>query len=295
MSDARPGRAASRVTLVTVTFNSEAVLPAMLASVPAGAAVVVVDNASSAPAALGAAARALGAQWIQNPVNEGFGRACNRGARRASTEFLLFLNPDACLRPETLVELVAAADRHPKACAFNPRIEGVDGSPFFKRKSDLLPRKRWMNRASPRADQVVSVLSGAALFVRRAAFEQIGGFDPNLFLFYEDDDLSMRLAATCGDLMHVPGAVVRHIGAASSGGSAAITSLKAWHMGFSLIYTARKHSRGWMIPGALISSAFKLALPPTWFRPLKRRKHLAFLRGAFSALWGRSAMQRVQT
>ncbi|MFN6951802.1 MAG: glycosyltransferase, partial [Albidovulum sp.] len=126
-----PPSAASRVTIVTVSYNSLHVLPRMLDSVPEGASVVIVDNASDAPEPLAELCRTHGARLIRNSRNLGFGVACNLGAAGAQTEFLLFLNPDAALMPDALDQLVAAADRYPKASAMNPRIADDDG-PFFK-------------------------------------------------------------------------------------------------------------------------------------------------------------------
>ena len=128
-----------RVTVISVCFNSMAVLPAMLASLPEGTSAVIVDNASTDPSAVAEVAASHCAKLIRNTDNKGFGIACNQGAAEALTEFLLFLNPDASLGPGALEALVAAAIRHPDAVAMNPRIEEADGSPDFKRGSALRP------------------------------------------------------------------------------------------------------------------------------------------------------------
>ena len=55
------------------------------------------------------------------------------------TELLLFLNPDTILKPNAIDAMLAAVDAFPNAVAFNPRIVSSSGTPFFKRKSHLLP------------------------------------------------------------------------------------------------------------------------------------------------------------
>ena len=201
--------APERVTVVTVAHNSLAVLPKMLASVPRGSTAIVVDNASRDAAALADLARTHGAQLIRNEDNCGFGPACNIGAAEALSEFVLFLNPDARLGDGAIEALVAAADAHPEAVAFNPAITDGKGRPYFKRGSVLLPASARLPAGWPDADREVPVLTGAAFFVRRAAFEAVGGFDPAIFLYHEDDDLALRLK-TVGSLMFVHGARVTH-------------------------------------------------------------------------------------
>lgn len=281
-----PLSAASRVTIVSVSYNSLHVLPRMLASVPDGARVVIVDNASNDPAALADLCDAHHARLVRNPRNLGFGVACNAGAEGATTEFLLFLNPDAVLMPDTLDRLVAAADRYPRASAMNPRIAENDGSAFFKRKSYLMPRAEWMPRGWPEADCEVPVLSGAALFVRRDAYEAVGGFDPDIFLFHEDDDLTLRLKAECGPLMFIREAAVRHGGGSSSARSAEVAALKAWHMGHSRVYAARKHHQPWARSRALLQAALQLVSPVVLFSRRKRAKQVSLLRGIVHASLG---------
>ncbi|OIQ71877.1 N-acetylglucosaminyl-diphospho-decaprenol L-rhamnosyltransferase [mine drainage metagenome] len=274
----------ARVTIISVTFNSMAVLPAMLASVPAGAQVVIVDNSTTQAAETAALADRHGARLIANAKNLGFGVACNQGAAVADTEFLLFLNPDATLAPDTLIELVAAAERFPRASAMNPRIAEADGSASFKRHSHLMRRAERMARGWPTSDTEVTVLSGAALFVRRVDFEAVGGFDPAIFLYHEDDDLSRRLRAERGPIMFVRGALVTHIGGASSARNAEVAALKAWHMGRSRVYSVRKHNMPVPFLSSLHSALRQLLSLSVLLSPRKRAKQWAFLRGVLSTL-----------
>ena len=285
----------SCVTIVTVSYNSLHVLPQMLGSVPKGTPVVVVDNASSDEESLADLCAAHGARLIRNKQNRGFGVACNTGAAAARTEFLLFLNPDARLTTGCLERLVKAATEHPKTSAMNPRMAEPDGSPFFKRKSYLMPRSEWMPRGWPDRDREVSVLSGAALFVRRRAFEAVGGFDPAIFLFHEDDDLALRLRAQCGPLMFIRDALVQHGGGSSSARNAEIAALKAWHMGHSRVYAARKHHQSFARSRALTQALLQLISPVVVFSRRKRAKQFALLRGIIHASLGGTSTTGLRT
>ena len=276
-----------RTTIVSVCYNSTAVLPAMLASVPPGVAIVLVDNASVDHPTLARLASAAGAAVVDNHRNLGFGVACNQGAAIAKTEFILFLNPDTQVDPQALAHLEAAMDNYPKTSAMNPRLTDGTGRPYFKRRSVLLPRSRWVAKGWPEQDCEVPVLSGAALMVRRTAFELVGGFDSKIFLYHEDDDLSLRLAKTCGPLMFIRAASVHHMEGRSTVRSAQSAALKARHMGWSRVYAARKHGRPLALTRALAGAVGQLISPATMLSRRKRAKHLAFLWGVLSAACGR--------
>lgn len=268
-----------RVTVVTVTYNSGRILPDMLASLPKAVPVLVVDNGSDDADLVAKIARSAGARFVGNKANLGFGRACNLGAGLAKTEFVFFVNPDVTLHSDAVEELLLAADRYPSASAFNPAMDSKRGREMFRRSSVLVPRNEWMQRGWPRGDSEVVVLSGAALLVRKACFDLVGGFDINIFLYHEDDDLSLRLRKKCGPVMFIRAARVRHSSGRSSPRTADIAALKAWHMGQSRVYVARKHDVPRAFHGALASAFLQIISPLTVLSVRKRAKHIAFLKG----------------
>ncbi|MEQ8258560.1 MAG: glycosyltransferase family 2 protein [Roseovarius confluentis] len=278
--------AEDRVTIVTVAYNSTGVLPDMLASVPQGTPVVIVDNASDDRDRLQriVAARQDTTRLVENERNLGFGAGCNKGAEQANTEFLLFLNPDTALGPDTLQKLIDAAERHSDASAFNPRILDEAGTAVVKRRTDLVDRSKWLPKHELTKDTVVPVLSGAALFVRRRAFEAVGGFDSGIFLFFEDDDLSLRLSRSRGHLVYVADAVVHHAGGASSGGSLKSERIKNWHWGYSQIYTTRKHGMRGNCYAAILKTGIRALSPATIFSSRRRQKYFARFSGMIAAL-----------
>jgi len=277
-------KAHERVTIVTVSYNSLTMLSGMLNSLDAGQPVVIVENGPNDHAEVAALAAQCGARPIINDQNEGFGPACNRGAAVATTEFLLFLNPDTRLDGGALSALVAAADTFPHTVAFNPMLTDERGKSGFKRRSVLLPKSAWMKREEPSEPTVVPVLSGAAFFVRRADFEAVGGFDPRIFLYHEDDDLALRLRAERGGLMVVPAAKVMHAAGQSTKRSPAIAALKAFHMGRSRVYTVRKHGVAYGRTRALTQGMLAAIAPDAWLSSRRRAKSWSFLKGVLAEL-----------
>ena len=230
---------ASDVTVVIVSYNSAVVLAEAIASVPDGVPVVVVDN-DSADASVDVARKAGGA-IVKAGGNLGFGTGCNLGARAATTSFVLFLNPDARLLPETLPALLAEAKTHRDAVAFGPAILDDSGAPEVPRARTLLDDGPATMDAVPDTSCTVGFLSGACLLVRREAFEAIGGFDEAIFLYLEDDDLCLRLRNAGGTLRYVPEARVVHYQGTSSPPSRASLTLRNHHTMASHVYLAKKH------------------------------------------------------
>lgn len=273
----------NRTSVISVCFNSSTVLESLLRTIPTSTPIILVDNGSSDLAITKSLAEAYNALLISNPINSGFGSACNQGASLCKSEFLFFINPDSTLDPSTIALLESAADTHPKASCFSPRILNSNGKDSFKRRSCLLKPEQIMPRGTPLQASEVPVLSGAALFARKKAFDQIGGFDPNIFLYHEDDDISIRLREQVGQAWIIPESQVVHLSGRSSGRSAAITALKAWHMGRSLVYTTTKHRIKHAYRKALFSALRQLLSPATILSKRKFWKHRAFLQGVLSA------------
>lgn len=279
------------VSVVIVSYNSSDVLPDALRSIPRGIPVWVVDNGGEDAEALERLSIQYGFSLIRSDRNIGFGRACNLGCRNVDTEFVFFLNPDAVLAERAIEALVEAARRYPDAVAFNPLIELGPDRFLRKRKCRILPRRALAEVQSLpfEQDATLPVLSGAALMVRKAAFDAIGGFDPQIFLYFEDDDLSVRLRAAEGQLKRVAGAKVLHVGGQSSGASHSVMKIKNFQWARARVYVTRKHGMRFPLLGAL-SEAIRALRIRTRFgevQPLSVR--LSLLWGALSSVFDNGA------
>lgn len=270
------------ITAITVIYNSAAVLPGLVDSLPPGLPLIVVDNGPDD--GMRDWARARGLTVIVSPENLGFGRGCNLGAAGAESEFVLFINPDARLEPDAIGHLLDAAHRNPDAAAFGPVLIAHDGKPRYKRKSYLLPHQPKPPRDPGPTDRPVGVLSGAVLMVRRAAFVAVGGFDSAIFLYFEDDDLSLRLTQTAGPLILVPSARAHHDNGHSSPPSNALSQFKGRHWARSRIQAGRKHGLPLPWLSGLWDGISHTLSPRSWHDAAHRHEGLGRVKGALS-LW----------
>ncbi len=268
------------VSVVLVTYDSAEVIGAALASLGDGVEVIVVDNASRDRTV--EVARAAGARVIICDENKGFGTACNIGARATARPLLLFFNPDATVHADTLARLTAAMDRNSDWVAANPRILSPSGKQFFRQATRLEPEIGRRRDRLPQADREIRVLSGSALLVRRPIFDAVGGFDERIFLYCEDDDLSLRLAPL-GKLGYVHDAVIEHIGGASSPDSPAMVHFKAYHLMRSTRYATHKHGMRHPRLARTALSLWRYGLAAATFNDKEKAKHGGYLRALFES------------
>lgn len=283
-----------RVSVVTVTHHSAAVVAACLASVAGAGEIIVVDNASDDDTVAIVKRAAPKAQVIYNPVGLGFGNGCNCGLAVAEREFLLLINPDAELEPGALEELVAAAERYPTAGILGPAILNPDGTVEPSHDDGLFERRPRGAETVPDGDLCAAYLSGAVLLVRKRALDEVGHFDPAIFLYYEDDDLCYRFRAKGWSLVRVAAARVRHIGGGSIGSGWDRQWEKYWHMSWSRLYIEEKyHGRAAMRRIAWPNVARFGAKSLGYLVVLNRKKlwrDLARLGGTAAYLLGRPAL-----
>ncbi|MBW8268394.1 glycosyltransferase family 2 protein [Caldovatus aquaticus] len=241
-----------RVTAVTVTHDSAAVIGGFLAACPEGLRVIVVDNASGDGTAQAVAASGrAGLRLLRAPANRGFGAGCNLGLGAVETEFAFLVNPDVRISAPAVAALVAAADRFPDAAILAPTLreapdprhpEGraVHSWNAAQHRRRLLSRDR---DAEPWPEGPICTwyVSGAAMLVRRDDAASWLRFDEGYFLYYEDDDLCAQAIARGRSVVLVPEAAVAHAGGRSSAPSARIVWRKAYHMARSRLRFARKH------------------------------------------------------
>ena len=203
-----------------------ACLQSLLASQLPAARITVVDDASTDDAVAGAAARFPGLDVLRNERNLGFGCSCNRGIQRAlaeGAEYVLVLNQDTTVAPDMLARLVTCGDEHPAAGCIAPKTLAM--KPMPDGTSQLLYAgawRRWLplrqhvagigraDQGTPASPIKVDYAWGHGMLLRSAALREIGLFDPNFFMYYEDIDLCMRLHDAGWEIWCDPRAVMWH-------------------------------------------------------------------------------------
>lgn len=170
--------------------------------------------------------------------NIGFGPANNLGARQAVGEYLFFLNPDTILEQKNSLELlVKYLNDHPKVGVLGPKL--IDSEDVVQWSADHAPTLMQMvldkplaliHKTFPKNQLVWKILgvfsrkyattrettqidwvSGAALLTRKALFDQIGGFDDQIFMYFDDVDYCLRIKQHGYAICYLPTVKIKHL------------------------------------------------------------------------------------
>jgi GT2 family glycosyltransferase len=220
----------ARVTVVIPNWNGERLLKLCLGSLRDQSfrdfETLLVDNGSTDGSLDFVAGNFPEVKTIALGENLGFSGAVNAGIRGSGTEFVALLNNDTEQDPGWLEALVRAAEDHPESGLFASKLVDfhdrrvLDGAGDAMRLSGLPYRLGHGERDRgrfERAGYVFGACAAAALY-RVSLFEEIGLFDENFVSYCEDGDLSFRAQLSGYRCFYVPGAVVYHMGSASTGG-----------------------------------------------------------------------------
>jgi GT2 family glycosyltransferase len=269
------------IGIVIVTYNSEAVIgPCLDAALRSGAAVVVVDNASTDNTRAEIVSR--GVRLLTNDSNLGFAKAVNQGFVLLNCPYVLLLNPDAVLTGS--LEPLREACNLPGAAGAGGLLLDAKGRPqigFMVRRlptpAVLAMESLLLNRLWPRnpinaayrslkldyaVQQRVEQPAGALLLIRREIWEELGGFDERFSpLWFEDVDFCRRAVDRGYCFYFVPSVVAIHTGAHSIPALTLEMRRVYWYRGL-LGYVA-KHFRPWGVRAvclAVITGSFVRAV-----------------------------------
>ena len=230
--------ASPTLSIVILSWNVRELLRKCLASLPwtdPQVEVIVVDAGSADGSAEVARQEFPGARLIAQPDNLGYTRGNNLGLRAAKGHYLLILNPDTEVVGEALTRMLAYMDSHSQTGLLGPQLVSPDGSVQSTRRRfpTLLTasfESTWLQPLAPRSllnryyaldlsDEAISEVDwvmGAALLVRREAYEQVGGFDEGFFMYSEEVDWCRRMKAAGWQVVYFPPArIIHHAGRSS--------------------------------------------------------------------------------
>lgn len=211
-----------KVSIVILTFNSEAFIAACLESIAQvnypNLEVIVVDNASSDATVERVRRCGRYDKLIENKANRGCAGGNNDGWRAAGGEFVFFLNPDTTVDRGVVRALIEAFDLRPKAAVCGCKILYPDGRTIWHAGGIVHPNGMTTHRGYGEQDNgqyeeicPIDYASGCAVAVRRTFLEAAGGFNEDYWPgYYEETDLCWRARRMGFEVLYVPRAVVYH-------------------------------------------------------------------------------------
>jgi hypothetical protein len=145
--------------------------------------------------------------WLFNNSNLGFAKAANKGFSKSRGRYVFLLNVDARIKEGSLKEVILFLDRNPQIAVLGPKIIDEDGRIQDSARAFMTPKlffKRTWKRIKEGTKVVfdfelleephpVDWVIGGAMLVRKATFDEVGGFDEKFFLYVEDMDFCLKI------------------------------------------------------------------------------------------------------
>lgn len=215
------------VSIIIVNYNTKQLLADCLATVfektkDVAYEVIVVDNASTDGSEEYITKRFPNIKWVNSGENLGFGRANNLGAKHASGKYLFLLNSDTLLLNNAIRIFFdyAESHKHEKIGALgcwlldkNERLNNSFGFfPCAKNEiTHLLGKIQPHTPKDTTIEKYVDFITGADLFIEKRLFDEMDGFDNNIFMYFEETDLQYRIAQRGLLRKIIPGPRIIHL------------------------------------------------------------------------------------
>ena len=255
------------ISVIIVNYNTEALLPKAIGDLKMAAKnvslqIICIDNASRDNSVELLKREFSDCQLIANSNNVGFGRANNQALPYLKGRYVLLLNTDAFVSPDTLEKTFAYMEAHPECGILGVKLIGRDDvlqpsaryfptpwniflastnlSQFFK-KVQMVDDMNWDHATVKSCDWV----PGCYYLIKKEVVNQVGLFDPRYFLYYEEVDHCLATKRAGWQIHYFPDTTVVHIGGESAKSDGAITKsgrqLEALRIESELLYFRKNH------------------------------------------------------
>ncbi len=236
------------VSVVVVTFNGQERLAGCLRALQTqtypSVEIILVDSKSTDESLAFVAREFPEVRIVALETNRGFAGGCNAGVVAARGDLIATLNDDARPEPTWLAEMVRALEGRPDVGMVASTLVFADDPSTINSTGVCVDRAglAWDRDGGANVDAKASVAevfgpcAGAALY-RRALFDDVGLFDADFFLYFEDVDLAWRARLAGWRAVHAPRARVVHDHSASAG---LASPFKLWHLGRNKVWLLAK-------------------------------------------------------
>lgn len=240
----------NKITIIVTTYKSSQTIYDFLRSVYKAKnrgivkEIIIIENNSpdknSTKKIISSWKKFLNIKYINSGSNIGFAKSSNLGAKSASTDYLLFLNPDTELNDESIASIFnhAVLENADIIGGISKSHEGIAHRTAVRKPTMLVALLEFSNLRKifktvkgeryfyygdledniylSKKDIVVDAVSGSFLMIKKTVFEELRGFDENFFMYLEDVDLGVRANLLGKRVLFCPHSTIKHIGGASS-------------------------------------------------------------------------------
>lgn len=260
------------VSIIILSYNTKALLKTCLDSIYKNIKsiefeVIVVDNASKDESCKMVKSEFPKVILIENKINLGFSKGINIGAKKAKGTYLLFLNSDTEILKDKFRDMLSIFDKDKKIGIAGGSLVNQDGSKqrsfgkFYNLLNiiNLLIFGERFNFAKKGLNSIkyVDWVSGGFMLVDKNIFQNISGFDEQIFMYMEDVELCYRVKKLGYKVLFYPDAEALHVNQGSSNRSFAIVEI---YKGILYFYKKHKNSVQYNIVKTLLVTKALIAI-----------------------------------
>ena len=271
------------LTIVINTFNSDEKIYSCLDSVDDDINILIIENSNNHNFKEKLEKKYTNVHCELTGKNLGYAKGNNFGLSKVKSNFALILNPDTVIKNKTIENFFITSSKYSDFSIIAPAIQ---------EKKDI--------DAHINTNNIIEVdsVKGFAMFLNLKNFQEIGFFDENFFIYFEEIDLCKRLRKKGKKIYLDPNIIIEHIGGSSHNQSInfEMELSRNWHWMWSTFYYHKKHygfiSAFFKVSFKLTSSIFKLFLYSVLFNENKKKIYYQRFSGLLSSILGKKSWYR---
>ena len=230
-----------KVTVIIVTFKSEHIIEKCLDNIGPNYNIILLENSNNVEFTNYLKKKYLNLDCINIGYDSGFGYALNRGIEKVKSEYIISINPDSFPEKDCFTKLVETADNHEDAVCVVPltylknKTKEFNSYGYFDKKKKLI--KTDDNKLE------VDWVNGNVALIKKSIFNEIGLFDENFFIEYDERDFQKRIYKTRKKVIIDFDAKSEHLDGKSANEKYTFQMRceKTWHHAWSRYYYYKKH------------------------------------------------------
>ena len=270
------------LTIVIVSFKSGDILHRCIKSIDKKYPIIIVENSQNIKLKEELEKKYSNVECILPEKNLGYGAGNNLGIKNSKTKYVLTLNPDTILYENTISKLLEQANIIEDFALLGPKVVS---------ETENLSNTESKIKA-------VNYIKGFAIFFNKEKFINVGFFDENYFLYFEEIDLCKKVIKSNNKIYLINDALIKHIGGKSHEDKYdfEMELSRNWHWMWSSFYYYKKNYNYYYalfkVLKKLISSIIKISFYSLSLKRDKRKIYLQRLSGLFNSIRGKKSWYR---
>ena len=271
------------LTIVIVSYNSGDILHRCIKSIDKQYPIIIIENSLNTKLKLELQNIYPNVKCILPKENLGYGAGNNLGINLAKSKYVLILNPDTILYENTISNLLTQAESLKDFAMIGPRI--------VEKESEI-------NEILKKDNELVNYIKGFAILFNKEKFDNVGFFDENFFLYFEEIDLCKRILKSGNKIYLIKHSLIKHDGGKSHEDkfNVEMELSRNWHWMWSTFYYYKKNYNYLYavkkVYKNFLSSLFKFLFYSLVFNKEKKMIYYQRMSGIYNGIIGKKSWYR---